>query len=93
LDAIMGLGGWLRSIGLEQYEPAFRDNKIGSDILPKLTADDMLLGDAAHAMLPHHGQGTNTTIEDAIRPQSSTIPFWLRPEAARAASVPGERWA
>jgi salicylate hydroxylase len=25
-----------------------------------------LLGDAAHAMLPHHGQGANTTIEDAI---------------------------
>jgi salicylate hydroxylase len=24
-----------------------------------------LLGDAAHAMLPHHGQGANTSIEDA----------------------------
>ena len=26
----------------------------------------ILLGDAAHAMLPHHGQGANQTIEDAI---------------------------
>jgi salicylate hydroxylase len=26
----------------------------------------VVLGDAAHAMLPHHGQGANTTIEDAI---------------------------
>ncbi len=26
----------------------------------------VLLGDAAHAMLPHHGQGANATIEDAI---------------------------
>jgi len=26
----------------------------------------LLLGDAAHAMVPHHGQGANTTIEDAI---------------------------
>jgi salicylate hydroxylase len=26
----------------------------------------VLMGDAAHAMLPHHGQGANTTIEDAI---------------------------
>jgi salicylate hydroxylase len=26
----------------------------------------VLLGDAAHGMLPHHGQGANLTIEDAI---------------------------
>lgn len=26
----------------------------------------VLLGDAVHAMLPHHGQGANTTIEDAV---------------------------
>jgi salicylate hydroxylase len=26
----------------------------------------VILGDAAHGMLPHHGQGTNTSIEDAF---------------------------
>ena len=26
----------------------------------------VLLGDAAHAMLPHYGQGANQTIEDAF---------------------------
>lgn len=26
----------------------------------------VILGDAAHAMVPHHGQGANTTVEDAV---------------------------
>ncbi|HME23768.1 MAG TPA: adenylate/guanylate cyclase domain-containing protein [Acetobacteraceae bacterium] len=32
---------WLRKLGLEQYEPAFRENKIGADLLPSLTAEDL----------------------------------------------------
>jgi class 3 adenylate cyclase len=40
-DAQMDVGGWLRKLGLEQYEPAFRENKIDSTILPRLTADDL----------------------------------------------------
>jgi class 3 adenylate cyclase len=39
--AIMDLGGWLRSLGLEQYEAAFRENEIDDTVLPKLTADDL----------------------------------------------------
>ncbi len=27
----MDLGGWLRSLGLEQYEAAFRENAIDDD--------------------------------------------------------------
>ena len=37
----MDLGGWLRSLGLGQYEANFRDNKIDADVLPQLTADDL----------------------------------------------------
>jgi class 3 adenylate cyclase/tetratricopeptide (TPR) repeat protein len=37
----MDLGDWLRSLGLEQYEAAFRDNKIGERVLPSLTAEDL----------------------------------------------------
>ena len=37
----MDVAGWLRKLGLEQYEPAFRENKIDSEILPKLTAEDL----------------------------------------------------
>src|SRR3954453_21582643 len=37
----MDLGSWLRSLGLEQYEPAFRENAIDDSFLPRLTAEDL----------------------------------------------------
>jgi class 3 adenylate cyclase/predicted ATPase len=37
----MDVGVWLRSLGLAEYEPAFRDNQIDEDVLPNLTADDL----------------------------------------------------
>jgi class 3 adenylate cyclase len=37
----MDLGGWLRSLGLEQYERAFRQNEITENVLPRLTAEDL----------------------------------------------------
>ena len=37
----MDVGGWLRSLGLERYEPAFRENRIDGEILPRLTAEDL----------------------------------------------------
>src|SRR5262249_33162033 len=32
---------WLRSLGLEEYEAAFRDNKINERVLPNLTQEDL----------------------------------------------------
>ena len=37
----MDLGGWLRSLGLERYEAAFRENEINEGVLPSLTAEDL----------------------------------------------------
>jgi len=37
----MDIGGWLRSLGLEQYEAVFRENKVDAAVLPKLTAEDL----------------------------------------------------
>ena len=37
----MEVGGWLRGLGLGQYETNFRDNKINADLLPRLTNDDL----------------------------------------------------
>ena len=37
----MDIAAWLHSLGLQQYEAAFRDNAIDAAILPELTADDL----------------------------------------------------
>jgi class 3 adenylate cyclase/predicted ATPase len=37
----MDVAAWLQGLGLERYAPAFRDNEIEWDALPKLTAEDL----------------------------------------------------
>ncbi|HEV3175467.1 MAG TPA: AAA family ATPase, partial [Stellaceae bacterium] len=37
----MDVAAWLQGLGLERYVPAFRDNEIDRDTLPKLTAEDL----------------------------------------------------
>jgi hypothetical protein len=37
----MDLGGWLRSVGLERYEAAFRENEIDETVLPSLTHETL----------------------------------------------------
>src|SRR6185312_5508188 len=37
----MDVEGWLRSLGLQQYEVAFRENEIDETVLPSLTAEDL----------------------------------------------------
>ena len=38
----MDVAAWLQDLGLERYVPAFRDNDIDAEVLPKLTADDLI---------------------------------------------------
>src|SRR5215510_4183461 len=38
----MDVAAWLRDLGLERYVSAFRDNDIDADVLPKLTAEDLI---------------------------------------------------
>jgi class 3 adenylate cyclase len=37
----LDIDSWLRSLGLAQYEAAFRDNAIDEKVLPRLTAEDL----------------------------------------------------
>jgi hypothetical protein len=55
----MDVGGWLRGLGLEQYEAAFRENEISEKVLPNLTAED--LKDLGVGMVGHR-----RTLLDAI---------------------------
>jgi class 3 adenylate cyclase len=73
----MDLGSWLRSLGLEQYEPAFRDNAIDESLLASLTAED--LRDLGVGIVGHRrklldaiavlGADANVKV-----PQTSTLP-------------------
>ena len=62
------LRGWHPAVR-QMVEAVPQSPRWGLFALPPLTrwSKDrvVLLGDAAHAMLPHHGQGANQTIEDA----------------------------
>ena len=35
------VAAWLRGLGLGRYEATFRDNDVGADVLPELTAEDL----------------------------------------------------
>src|SRR5215831_18124749 len=37
----MDIAAWLRELGLERYEPAFRENEIDAAVLPDLTESDL----------------------------------------------------
>ena len=37
----MDVGAWLRGLGLGQYEAAFRESEINSEVLPDLTESDL----------------------------------------------------
>src|SRR5215212_9283823 len=37
----MDVKGWLRRLGLKQYEAAFREHKIDGTVLPSLTTEDL----------------------------------------------------
>ena len=36
------VASWLQQLGLAQYDPAFRDNEVDGEILPDLTAEDLI---------------------------------------------------
>ena len=92
----MDVGAWLRNLGLEQYEAAFRDNSVDADVLPRLTGEDLKeLGIAS--------VGHRRKLLDAISELRSATPATAGPETpisprppaspgpARVSEIPAER--
>jgi SAM domain (Sterile alpha motif)/AAA ATPase domain len=91
---------WLRSLGLEEYEAAFRDNKINERVLPNLTQEDLKeigVGPVGHRRILLHAisalrtdagaQGSSPTIA-AARPVAATTTDAPVTEAARLTETP-----
>jgi len=68
-EAVRAFAGWHPAV-TEMIAATEQTLRWGLFVVPHLLhwhrGGAVLLGDSAHAMVPHHGQGANTTIEDAI---------------------------
>jgi class 3 adenylate cyclase len=81
----MDMAAWLRELGLERYEPAFRDNEIDWEVLPELTEADLekigLPLGTRKKLLKAIAQLPGKTI--APSPEAAPPPRPVRPEAER----------
>ena len=68
-ESVAAFAGWHPAV-TEMIAASTFGSRWGLFVVPPLLrwqrGPAVLVGDSAHAMLPHHGQGANTTIEDAI---------------------------
>jgi class 3 adenylate cyclase len=79
----MDVVAWLRGLGLEQYEPAFRENAIDARVLPSLTAED--LKDLGITLVGHRRR-----LLDAIAALGAVVPATTETAASPDAPVPAD---
>jgi hypothetical protein len=82
----MDIGGWLRSLGLEQYEAAFHANAVDADVLRDLTDQDLKkLG----VLLSHRRKLLRAiaALDNALAPASTPRPTPLPIEAILAVAA------
>ena len=86
----MDIGAWLRELGLERYEQAFREHEIDHDLLPTLTAEDLKdlgVGVVGHRRKLLNAIGALRKTEASLQPEAPPQPEAAepRPPAARDA--------
>jgi class 3 adenylate cyclase/predicted ATPase len=79
----MDIEAWLQGLGLVRYVPAFRENEIDSDVLPKLTSED--LREIGVAAIGHRRK-----LLDAIAKLGGSAPTAALTAAVSDESVPAE---
>jgi hypothetical protein len=77
----MDIAAWLQGMGLERYVPAFRDNEIDWEVLPKLTSED--LREIGVAAIGHRRK-----LLDAIAALGAAVPSATVMAARSDASAP-----
>src|SRR3546814_4761691 len=76
----MDVPGWLESLGLEEYAPAFAENRIGPDLLCDLTDQDLrdlgitALGDRKRLLAAIAGLNQPTAVGAAPAGKRSAAP-------------------
>ena len=80
----MNVGVWLRSLGLGQYEAAFRDNEIDGPVLPKLTVAD--LKDLGVAVIGHRRKILSAI--EALKAPSASLAEVAAPATSAPAAPP-----
>ena len=85
---MMDVGGWLRSLGLEQYEAAFRENGVDLSVLPDLTDQDLeklgvLLGHRRKLLRAiANSEGLEKTVPAIAASAASSAPVAVQPSDA-----------
>jgi class 3 adenylate cyclase len=76
------IAAWLHSLGMQQYEAAFRDNAIDAAILPELTAED--LKDLGVNLVGHRRRllAAIAALRGDVRPAPATLANQAAPDSA-----------
>src|SRR3954465_15068158 len=84
-ETAVDVGGWLKSLGLDQYEAAFRENDVDAEVLPTLTADE--LKDIGVNSIRHRRR----LLEAIVKLQNAGAPSQaIRPSSDHPVSIPAE---
>src|SRR5690349_19504670 len=81
-ERAIDLAAWLRGLGLDRYEAAFRDNDVDAAVLPTLTAED--LKELGVSSVGHRRRLLDAIA--ALRGMHSTVP--AEPPSAAPAAPP-----